>query len=709
MSNIRNFSDRVITYSFYLLFALVPLIFTPFNYELFEFNKMWFVYIVTIVIMASWLLKMVSRGEIKIQRTPLDIPILLFLTSQIISTILSIDLHTSIWGYYSRFNGGLLSIISYIALYYAFVSNLGTKEQVIKVLKISLTSGALVAFYGILEHFGIDSDRWVQDVQNRVFSTLGQPNWLAAYLSILIPIAIALGMENPKIQTLNPKQIQNFINLYSIPYALYAILFYLTILFTKSRSGFAGLWIGLIFFLGYLWLTKNKQLLNLKSYIVILLLFGGITFLVGSPFEQLKSFTFDGLRTRLLPTTNQLPTTTKPQGPALESGGTESGEIRKIVWQGAIDIAKHYPFFGSGVETFAYSYYQYRPAAHNQTSEWDFLYNKAHNEYLNYLATTGLFGLGSYLLMIGLFLWTVLKNLKSKSLEIALLSAYLSILVSNFFGFSVVTVNLYFFLIPAFVLLLTGLVNPNKVLLLPITNSQLPIFNFKFAARWLGILTIIIITYYLLLNLVLFWLADVDFARGYNLDRSGQYEKAYSSLFEAVRKRTDEPTFKDELSVNAAALSTIFYTQDESTASAELVNQALALSGQVVRDHPNIVTFWKTRARLFYILSGMDNIYLTKTIEVLEQAQKLAPTDVRITYNLALLYDQTGNQEKAINLLTQIVKLKSNYRDAYYALGLFYDEQKERQKAIEQMDYIIKNIATGDAQATEKLLEWRGY
>src|SRR5581483_2891044 len=35
----------------------------------------------------------------------------------------SLDQHVSIWGYYSRFNGGLLSTISYIALYYALVSN----------------------------------------------------------------------------------------------------------------------------------------------------------------------------------------------------------------------------------------------------------------------------------------------------------------------------------------------------------------------------------------------------------------------------------------------------------------------------------------------------------------------------------------------------------------------------------------------------------
>ncbi|MDO8734650.1 MAG: O-antigen ligase family protein, partial [Elusimicrobiota bacterium] len=44
-------------------------------------------------------------------------------------------------------------------------------------------------------------------------------------------------------------------------------------------------------------------------------------------------------------------------GTQLENGGTESGQIRLIVWKGALEVFKHYPIFGSGVETFAYSYY----------------------------------------------------------------------------------------------------------------------------------------------------------------------------------------------------------------------------------------------------------------------------------------------------------------------------------------------------------------
>ena len=82
-----------------------------------------------------------------------------------------------------------------------------------------------------------------------------------------------------------------------------------------------------------------------------------------------------------------------------------------MVWKGAIDIWLHNPIFGTGLETFAFAYYQYRPAAHNMTSEAQFLYNKAHNEYLNYLATTGTVGIVTYLLMIGGFLFLSLQTL----------------------------------------------------------------------------------------------------------------------------------------------------------------------------------------------------------------------------------------------------------------------------------------------------------
>src|SRR5436190_4233345 len=126
--NFISFCHRLITISFSLLFFLVPLFFAGNTSELFEFNKMWLTFGLAIVIAVAWITRMILQKQIRIQRTPLDIPILLFLLSQIISTIISLDPYISWWGYYSRFNGGLLSTITYIFLYYAFVTHASVPE-----------------------------------------------------------------------------------------------------------------------------------------------------------------------------------------------------------------------------------------------------------------------------------------------------------------------------------------------------------------------------------------------------------------------------------------------------------------------------------------------------------------------------------------------------------------------------------------------------
>jgi len=115
---------RIITISFIALFTITPLLLTPYNYELFEFNKTLFLYTMTVAISAAWLIRSVWTRSLTIPLTPLTIPLMAFFATQLVATLLSIDPYQSIWGYYGRFHGGLLSILSYIVLYFAFVSTI---------------------------------------------------------------------------------------------------------------------------------------------------------------------------------------------------------------------------------------------------------------------------------------------------------------------------------------------------------------------------------------------------------------------------------------------------------------------------------------------------------------------------------------------------------------------------------------------------------
>lgn len=696
-SPLITWCDRIINLGFYLLFALIPFLLTPLNYELFEFNKMVGVYIITTLIVTSWIVKMIQQKEIRIAKTPLDIPIALFVTSQLVSTLFSIDPHVSWFGYYSRFNGGMWSVICYVALYYAYVTNWSNKSNWTNLLKTTLLSAALVAIYGVLERLGIDKNLWVQDVQNRVFSTLGQPNWLAAYLVALAPLSMALALQQVTIDkvTIDVKKYKMNHVLVYIVYSLITLLLFTTLLFTKSRSGLLGFVVADAIFIWAVLTTFARSHLA-KPVLIIHIFFALIIFFIGTGSPAIDKYVtvkgWSDLTNKL--TVNKVTQETKPEeikptGPALEVGGTESGTIRKYVWQGAINAWKSTTktfLIGTGTETFAFAFYQFRPVGHNMTSEWDFLYNKAHNEYLNYLATTGIFGLGSYLLFIGTFIWWFIKsqytihnhqNLDIENclpageagiLETALFSGWISILVTNFFGFSVVIIQLYLFLFPA--LVIASYKKDTNDRTLPLTESL----------QWMtwSVIALGVVLLYLLST---YWYADTLFASGYHSNRSGLYAKAAPLLIAATSTLPNEPSYHDELAQSYAALSAGAFDQKNATQASQLASLAIAESDKAVRQSPQNVNFLKTRTKIFYTLSSLNPEYNNDAVLSLRRARVLSPNDPKIYYNLAVLLGRQQEADEAISLLIKAKELKANYRDAYYALHVFYLEEKKPTEA----------------------------
>lgn len=670
-----------------------------------------FVYLITVVAVGTWILKMIRTKKLLIAKTPLDIPLLLFLSANVLSTIFSIDTHISVWGYYSRSNGGLLSTICYILLYYCLVSNY-TAKDCLKLLQALLVGGLVTSLWAIPEHFGIspscailtgqlNATCWVQDVQARVFATLGQPNWLAAYLSMLIfPAVYFLLTAKGWMQ--------------KTYYFLLILLYYLTFTFTYSRGATLGLLAGLGAFSVLMSLrlhiggvnVKRSRLWGDAGLVAGIILVVGILFGTAlTPFSLIKKFQ---------PAPRPALTASSAGATQLENGGTESGKIRLIVWSGAWEIFKHYPLFGSGVETFAYSYYQYRPKAHNLTSEWDFLYNKAHNEYLNYLATTGLLGLGSYLFIIFSFQFSVFKQiLISKFSKIdpnlaiflfAISSAYLANAITNFFGFSVVATNLLMYLFPALAFISSGTVSQ---IVVP-ESMFLHRFFVMFIKRlsYLRFLTIATLVFFFLLFVLVIrlWLADYLYAKGSKANEIGSPGKAYGYLSQAVSLNPFEPLYKSELAF-AAAGSAVAIKDQDATISAVLRAQSEILTTQVLLPYKRNVSLLRTAIRTHYLLSNLDKSYSQKTLTLLDQAIALAPTDPKLLYNKAIIEGSEDQTVQAVEDLKKTVDLKADYRDAHYALGLYLFQQSKKDEAISEMKTVLKLVAN-DVEASQKLKEW---
>jgi putative inorganic carbon (HCO3(-)) transporter len=668
---------------FGLLFFLVPLILWPYTSELFEFNKMVLVYLLTVPVVTVWIIRCIIAKKFIFRRTILDIPLLVFLGSQIISTLISIDPQTSIFGYYSRFNGGLLSTISYLILYWAFVSNID-KENARKLININLWSAAVVSIYGVLEHFGIDKEIWQQDVQSRVFSTLGQPNWLSAWITALIPITW-LFLLNTKLKINNPKFLASIAS---------SLLLFWTLIFTKSRSGLLGIAVSFFVFWGiYFWLKRNEIKSTVIPFILVSFSYIAICFISGTDLTP----SIQNLISK--PATNQA-VSIQTGGTVLDTGGTESGVIRKIVWEGAIDVWKKYPIFGSGVETFAYSYYMFRPAAHNLTSEWDFIYNKAHNEYLNFLANTGIVGTLSYLLMVGVSIYLLFKNtfqtskpnINPLNISLALSAGYVSILVTNFFGFSVVPIQLLFYLYPAFSVVFTS---PD---LEETENKNFIEPNHKTVSWFIIFLSSIVVFY-----ICRYWYTDTLYATGYNYNRASRFDLAPQYLSRAISLNPKQGIYYSELARSYTNLALAYNEAKESTTASELTKAAIANSIKSVSLSPANVNLKRVEFGVYVMLSTIDPTFLTNAKDVLIAATSQAPTDAKLIYNLGLIYSKLGQNDLALDKLRKTTELKANYKDARLAYAVLLIDAKRYSEAKTQLEYVLANIDPNDSVSKQYL------
>lgn len=709
--------DQIIQFFFALLFFVTPIIMAKDTSELFEFNKMLFIYTATIVIGFLWLFKMIANKKIILKKTPLDIPIIIFFLSQLLATVFSLDRHTSIFGYYGRFNGGLISTLSYIILYYAFVSN---KISVEKILKVILAASTFVILWAIPGRLGhdltcllftgkFDNSCWDNSVlafrpELRAFSTLGQPNWLGAYLALTFFIGIYYLLKNQisNIKDQNDKlKIKNiFWQTYLIP--VYLFLNFSMILFTRSRSALIAVFAGLILFISYHLIFIKVQAKRL-IFVLFLITFLPILFFktgIDKVDKYLSLSTYENIFKK----NSEKVVARKPAVPSELTDITESFDIRKIVWQGAWNLGLKYPLFGTGVETFAFSYNFVRPISHNLTSEWDYVYNKAHNEYLNYLATTGFIGLGSYLLMIATVIGYAIINYK-KTLTPFLIISYLTILITNFFGFSTTTIQLFFYLIPGLII--------SSIIPAPKTN-EVSLSKLSLAQKFF-ILIILSGAVYLIFSMVIYYLADVNYSYGTKYARVNNQQKA-AEYFEKALKLRQEPVYEDKFSGSLSYLSAVAALQNQTDLAKQIAVLSDSYNRKTIQIYPKNVFYWKTRAKnmyYFYQVTGNEN-ELLQGVRALKAARNLYPTDPKIPYSLALYYsilydasqsnlDKQNWQKLFLEEIEKTIKLKSNYREAYLFKGQLQKKYGQIDQARKTFEYILNNFGKNDAEVLKEL------
>lgn len=431
--------DILIEFCYLAIIFFVPVYFAVFlnNNDVFELNKIILFKVLTLLLLLFSLIRLALKNIKRQIGHLISLPFLskyllipfLFLLLLAIATIFSQNIEISFYGLYSRYQG-LNSYIYYFIFFILLLINIKNIIQINRIVITAVVSSFFVSLYGIAQIAGFDFINWTEPafLTHRATSTLGQPNFLASYLLLVIPLCIYLILQTKKF----------LIRFFWIIIFIFQIL---CLFFTYSRGGWIGLAMGITLTgIIYLWITKDKNLLKNKKNIKFFLL-AIFLIIIFSSFLLYKN---DSLRNRI------------KSGFDFKSG---SVAVRMNFWQASIDAFKKKPFLGYGLENqgdIFVKYYKKDWAIYGNVNVYP---NRAHNLFFDILLSSGLVGLISYLALLYLFYKLILENIKNKrhrGLALAIFLAITSYLISLMFNFSIVATNVYFWLFLAIIILINN-------------------------------------------------------------------------------------------------------------------------------------------------------------------------------------------------------------------------------------------------------------
>ena len=357
-----------------------PLFIGPNIYSVFDLSKITFIYILTFILIGVW----AARGRVP-HRSALTYPILAVLFSSIIATVFAIHPFVSFAGTYKRY-GGLMSLVVYMVLFFAVVEFV-KKSDIQKFINAVIITASVAAVYSLIQYTNLDPYDWSIDFgyDGRPSSTFGHPTFMGAYMAMTVPLVIYGIMKGE--------------------YWLYPIvgLLMYALFLSKTRSGFIGLVVAIIFFFA---LYKRKSYKVLVPVLVALLALS--VYMPNSPVKRFiaeyKEWNMEG-----------------NIGYRVQMANT------------CLDIAKDNYIVGIGMDNLAYKYSEYYQKRYKKDS--DRYNNRAHNAILEILVTQGIIGLLAWLSLFIFYFKLVYEN-KENLIIISLSSGVVAYMVQNMFTFS---------------------------------------------------------------------------------------------------------------------------------------------------------------------------------------------------------------------------------------------------------------------------------
>jgi len=432
----ENKINFIIEFCWLTVFFLLPLFFTTLVHGVWQISKSGLFQILVEIMFFLWLIKIIQKKnffqKILIKIKPL-LPAIIFILILGLATFFSKTPYSSFWGYYDR-KMGYLIWLHYFIFFLILFFNLKKEKQLIRIFQAIAFSSFFVSIYGLLQLLGLDPFSWSEPsvITQRIFSTFGQPNFLASWLLFSWPIFLYLIYFQKRSQTKNDV----VKNCWKIFYSFGLALNLIALFFTQSRAGWLAFFLSLLFLIFIILIKKRKKFFIKAFLILVLIFFISIVFL---NFYPLSISHRENILIQRIKTLSHL---------------GEAGKLRMIWWRHAWDLIRKKPILGYGLETQYNIFAPYYQPEYGALEAINSMPDRAHNDFLDITLVAGFLGLASYLFLLAIVFIKGLKKFFSKlffsdglNLQLMIpfiLTGLLGYLISIQFSFHTTATAVYF-------------------------------------------------------------------------------------------------------------------------------------------------------------------------------------------------------------------------------------------------------------------------
>ncbi len=655
--------DALVSISLVALFFGVPIFFTGFTFQGIAFEKQVYFYVWLLVGLVSWASKGVILGEMRIRRTPLDIPIGLFWLAYVFAAFFSVDRWHSFWGFFGDPSRGVISITALVLGYYLLMSHF-TVKRFYWMFGSLLASGFIVAVWSFLVVMKI---RFLPTIleQYSPMSLIGTVSTLALFLSILVPLFLT---------------------------AIFALWKDESVKKGLRTALTAGLFIGLAIVL--------FLMLALYSFVPWVVVLGGFSFFIVyilaqivRPAEQwtwAPMLVFVLVLAFLMIGNNNLSRATLP---------VEVAPNAKLSWHIAKESIKENFLTGVGPANYGYAFSMFRPEEYNQNALYTLRFYQGTGLFFEAIPTLGVIGtvlllvLGLSFLSIGLYLLTHEKQ-RNKIYSLGFWTVSVMFFLAGFFSAMNGTLLILGTLLAALSLAVLLWESGSEERYLNLSLKAAPKFALALAFIFMVVSAGVA---FLFVFMGKVFVADISAGKAVRMSASQSSRESANLLARAIQSYPQEGRYYTRLGQEYMALANIEAAKNEKdrdvNAVAFYVREAVAAGERGRGLMPNDVMAAESTALLYENGALYASDALPKAEELYTRSRELEPHNPLYILKLGQIKKISGDakegaEQKALyeeskKLFGQAITEKEDLAIAHYNLAVVHSRLQETDQAIE--------------------------